>query len=202
MGYDEPFIGLAKGLAKGSMGGDATRVLESLAAGDSGAAERLLPLVHDELRALAANYFRDQPKDHTLQPTALVHEAFLRLVDQRQGLKDRAHFFSVAALAMRQILTDCARRRQADKRGGGWQKVSLQADDTPIPAGDEVDLEKLDAALFRLEALDGRKHRVIMLRFFSGMSVDDVAMVMGISRSTVEGDWRFAKAWLSKELSH
>jgi RNA polymerase sigma factor (TIGR02999 family) len=174
-------------------------VLGELAAGDASAVQRLLPLVYDELRALAAGYFRGQPQNQTLQPTALVHEAYLRMVDQTAAWKDRAHFLAVAALALRQILADHARRRAADKRGGGWGRVTLDAAVTP-PGEPEVDLEKLDAALGKLESLDERRHRVVVLRFFGGLAVDDVAEVLGVSKTTAESDWRSARAWLSREL--
>lgn len=178
-----------------------TLVLGDLARGDESAAERLLPLVYAELRALAGSYFRRQGADHTLQPTALVHEAYMKMVDQTNPvLNDRAHFFAVAATAMRQILADHARRRNADKRGGGWRRVSVDSHVTPVTTSADVDLEKLDEALSKLERLDARKHRVVTFRFFSGMTVEDIAVILGVSKSTVEEDWRFARAWLSREL--
>ncbi len=160
-----------------------------------------MPLVYGELRALAGSYFDRQNPNQTLQPTALVHEAFLRMVDQTAvQWRDRAHFFAVAATAMRQILTDHARRRRSQKRGGGWDRITLDAAVTP-PAEAEIDLDALDAALTKLETLDERKHRVVTLRFFGGLTVEDVALVTGMSRSTAENEWRGAKAWLSRELS-
>ncbi len=180
---------------------NATELLTDLGRGDESAAQRLLPLVYAELRNLAGSFFRNQQKDQTLQPTALVHEAFLRLVDQtNMQWSDRAHFMAVAALAMRQILTDHARRRGAAKRGGDWARLSLDQAVAP-DAQPEVDIERLDAVLTRLEALDERRHRVVLLRFFGGLTVEDAAQVMGVSISTVEGDWRSARAWLSMELS-
>jgi RNA polymerase sigma-70 factor, ECF subfamily len=160
--------------------------------------------VYAELRALAGSYFRHQRSDHTLQPTALVHEAFVRLIDQSNAQwNDRAHFFAVAATAMRQILTDHARRHNADKRGGDWQKVSLDAAAAAPNSSDqgEIDIVALDEALTRLQSLDARKHRIVELRFFGGLSVDDVAKLLSVSKTTVEGDWRSARAWLSAELS-
>jgi len=183
---------------------EATLALKEIGLGDDAAAERLLPLVYAELRALAGSYFRHQRADHTLQPTALVHEAFVRLIDQTNAQwNDRSHFFAVAATAMRQILTDHARRHNADKRGGDWQKVGL---DQAAAAGsdsdrDEIDIVALDEALTRLQALDARKHRIVELRFFGGLSVDDAATLMGVSKTTAESDWRAARAWLSAELS-
>ncbi len=181
--------------------GDATRVLGELGQGDSSATERLLPLVYDELRAMAGAYFRQQQADHTLQPTALVHEAFFRLIDQTSvEWKDRAHFFAVAATAMRQILTDHARRRRAAKRGGHLQRVTLDAAVTP-PAVSQVDLIDLDDALAQLAELDERKHRIVVMRFLGGLTVEDVAHVLDVSKTTVESDWRAARAWLSVRLS-
>ena len=180
----------------------ATQVLARINDGDASAAAQLLPLVYEELRALAGSHFKRQRPDHTLQPTALVHEAFVRLIDQTNAQwNDRAHFFAVAATAMRQILTDHARRRMADKRGGDWERVTL---DQTVAASDDheqIDLVALDEVLTRLAAMDARKHRIVELRFFGGLSVDDVARVLGVSKTTVEGDWRAARAWLSHELS-
>ena len=160
-----------------------------------------MPLVYAELRGLAGSFFRKQQPDQTLQPTALVHEAFLRLVDHTEvQWANRAHFMAVASLAMRQILADHARRRGAAKRGGDWARMSLEH---AVAPNEEmaVDIERLDAVLTKLEALDDRRHRVVLLRFFGGLTVDDAATVMGVSTSTIEGDWRSARAWLSMELS-
>ncbi|HRP61996.1 MAG TPA: sigma-70 family RNA polymerase sigma factor [Phycisphaerales bacterium] len=182
---------------------EATMVLKQLGSGDSAAAQRLLPLVYEELRALAGSHFRHQRADHTLQPTALVHEAFVKLIDQTHTeYNSRAHFFAVAATAMRQILTDHARRKKADKRGGEWQRVSLDDVNRQETGRGEFDVVALDEALTKLEQLDPRRHRVVELRFFGGLSVDEAAQVLGISRSTVESDWRSARAWLSVELEH
>lgn len=160
-----------------------------------------MPLVYAELRGLAGSFFRKQQPDQTLQPTALVHEAFLRLVDQTNvEWTSRAHFLAVAALAMRQILADHARRRGAAKRGGEWGRMSLDQAVAP-DGGSEIDIERLDAVLSKLEALDDRRHRVVVLRFFGGLTVGEVSKVMGVSTSTVEGDWRSARAWMSMELS-
>lgn len=176
-------------------------LLGELGRGDKAAADRLMPLVYAELRGLAGSFFRNQQPNQTLQPTALVHEAFLRLIDQ-DGVawKNRAHFMAVASLAMRQILADHARRRSAAKRGGDWGRLSLDQAVAPSDAA-EVDIERLDEALSKLEALDERRHRVVLLRFFGGLTVEDAASVMEVSVSTVEADWRAARAWLSVELS-
>lgn len=180
---------------------DVTTVLHRVGQGDRSAAERLLPLVYDQLKALAGGYFRGQAADHTLQPTALVHEAFLKMVDQSNlGLTDRAHFFAVAALAMRQILADHARKRRAAKRGGDWQRVAFDPLVTP-PMESQIDSVVLDDALSRLAELNDRKHRVVLLRFFGGLSLPEIAEIEDVSLTTIEGDWRGARAWLSAELS-
>ena len=183
------------------MTSDATRILEELQSGDASAAERLLPLVYAELRAMAGGLFRGQRTDHTLQPTALVHEAYVRLVAHTSTeWEDRRHFFAVAATAMRQILADHARRKRAEKRGGGRARVSLDAAVTP-PAEPTLDLVVLDDALAKLCEVDPRKLRVVELRFFGGLTVDQVADVLGISKTTAESDWRAARAWLRAELA-
>lgn len=178
-----------------------TQLLADIGRGDQAAAQQLMPLVYEELRRLAGSFFRKQQPNQTLQPTALVHEAFLRLVDPLAAQwTDRAHFIAVAALAMRQILADHARRRGAAKRGGGLARVSLGDPADSVGDGD-LDAERLDAALSELEALDERKHRVVLLRFFGGLTVEDAARLLNVSVSTVEGDWRAARAWLSMNLS-
>ena len=175
------------------------RILAQLSDGNRAAAAELLPYVYDELRALARRIFRDQPRNHTLEPTALVHEAYLRLVDHSScDWKSRAHFFSVAAKAMRQVLIDHFRRRRTSKRGGGWKKVPLGAVGERGPR--EVEFLALDDALEKLSSLDERQAKVVELRFFGEMTVEEVAHVLGVSESTVEGDWRIARAWLAREL--
>lgn len=182
-------------------GGDATRVLQRLAAGDEAAVNELLPIVYQRLRALAGAYFQAQPGDHTLQPTALVHEAYLKLVNQANATwESRAHFFALAATAMRQILQDRARRRRTAKRGGDWGRVML--DNVPTPVGESmVDLVALDDALTKLAELDARQCRIVELRFFGGLTVPEVAHVLGVSTRTIEKEWRRIRAWLSRELS-
>lgn len=180
---------------------EATRTLEQLGAGDVSAAERLLPIVYEELRALASGYFRMQSPDHTLQPTALVHEAFARLIRAENApWQNRAHFMAVAATAMRQILTDHARRAAAEKRGANWAQISLDKAIAPDIHG-ELDLVALAEVLDKLLKLDSRKHRVVELRFFGGLTVQESAEVLGVSIATVEADWRFARAWMGVELS-
>jgi RNA polymerase sigma factor (TIGR02999 family) len=178
-----------------------TRLLAELEGGDSAAAAKLLPLVYDQLRAVARSYFRRQPADHTLQPTALVHEAYLRLVSRKEEKwGSRAHFFAVASRAMRQILINHAERRAAAKRGGDRQKLTLSEGLTPAQAC-EVDLLALDEALTRLSTLSERMGRVVELRFFGGLTVEEAAHVLRVSRRTIEGDWETARAWLARELS-
>jgi RNA polymerase sigma-70 factor (ECF subfamily) len=168
---------------------------------DSPAAAKLLPLVYDELRNMARRYFRNERRGHTLQPTALVHEAFLRLVDEtRVDWNGQAHFRAVCARAMRQVLIDYARSRSRERRGGGQKRVILESMTAPLHL-DAVDAVALDEALERLAALDARQARVVELRFFGGMSVDEVAKVLGISKRSAEGDWTHAKAWLKSEMS-
>jgi RNA polymerase sigma factor (TIGR02999 family) len=176
-------------------------LLRQAGAGDSAAAERLVPVLYDELKALARAFFRSERPDHTLQPTAVVNELYLRLADRTDlDLSDRAQFFSLAATAMRHILADHARRQRAEKRGGGRQKLSLEAAVTPLVEG-EVDVIDLNGALERLAALDARKARVVELRFFAGLTNQEVAEVLGVSRKTVVDDWTVARLWLRRELA-
>ena len=170
--------------------------------GRDGALQDLLPLVYGELRRLAAQRLRRERPDHTLQPTALVHEAYIRLVDQtRVRWQNRAHFYGVAAHVMRRILVDRARARKADKRGAGWERVTLVSDRTPT-ASPDVDVLALDDALKRLAALDPQQERIVELRYFGGLTLDETAEVMGISTATVKREWAIARAWLRAELSN
>lgn len=183
---------------------DATQVLQALAAGDPGAADRLLPLVYERLRALAAAMLAERPRQVTLQPTALVHEAYLRMVGKGPGeaWNGRAHFLGVAAKAMRHVLIDAARRRRADKRGGGLRRVTLaDADGVPGADGADADLLDLDEALEELARLEPRHARVAELRYFAGMTVPEAAEALGVSPSLVKLDWAMARAWLHKRLS-
>ena len=181
-----------------------TVLLGRAAAGEDAAARELLPLVYDELRALAAAHFRHERRDHTLQPTALVHEAYIRLIGQADTpWQDRRHFFVLAARTMRNILVDHARGKHREKRGGGWGRVAVDAVDAVEPRGgglDALDLIALDDALNRLADLDERKARLVELRFFAGLTSDDAASVLHVSRSTAAEEWRMARAWLLKEL--
>lgn len=161
-----------------------------------------MDMVYAELRALAATYFRDQQHANTLQPTALVHETFLK-ISERTGsqFNDRAHFFAICAVAMRSILADHARRRRAAKRGGDWDRVPLTGISSPSGTT-EVEALALDEALTELADRSERQARIVEYRFFSGMTVDDIARVLSVSRSTVEADWRMARAWLTVRLNH
>jgi RNA polymerase sigma factor (TIGR02999 family) len=179
---------------------EVTRLLQQWSDGQGQALDRLLPHIHSELRKLAASYLRRERPDHTLQPTALVNEAFLKLIDQRAvRWQNRAHFFGIAAQAMRRILVDHARTHATDKRGGGAHKVPLE-DVEVVGAVVDFDLLALDEALTRLAAVDPQQSRIVELRFFGGLTMEEAAEVMHISPATVGRDWRMAKAWLSAEL--
>ncbi len=159
-------------------------------------AAKLMPLVYEDLRRLARKYFRHERPDHTLQPTALVHEAYIRLVDQtRVHWQDRTHFFAVAAKIMRRILVDYARARQRARRGGKRQKIEFDSELLPANLG-EFDILAMHEAIEQLATLDTRQAQIVEMRFFAGMTVEEVAEALGISRRTVEGDWTHAKAWL------
>ncbi len=179
---------------------DVTQVLARVRAGEADAGEELLPLVYDELRGLARGQLSRERRDHTLQATALLHEAWMKLGNiDRAAPKDRAHFLAIAARTMRQILVDHARRKNAGKRGDGWERVTLDIALDQLQCT-ELDLVVLDEALENLAAQDARKARVVELRFFAGLSMAEVADVLGVSERTAEGDWYFARAWLRKAL--
>lgn len=180
---------------------DVTQLLQAWSDGDAEAPAQLMPLVYTELRRLARNYLRRERPDHTLQPTALVHEAYLLLIDQRQvNWQNRAHFYGIAAQLMRRILVDHARADLAQKRGGLTLKLPLD-EAASFAQQPPTDLVSLDDALRRLSALDARKSRVVELRFFGGLSVEETAVVLGVSDKTVTRDWNMAKLWLYRELS-
>lgn len=193
------------------MGRDVAATVTEIVAGlggtgrvDRASAEELFPLVYDELRRLARRYLVRERPGHTLQPTALVHEAYIKLVDQsRVDWQGRTHFFAVGAKVMRNLLIDHARAKGRAKRGGGRHRVTLAEGVTPFSRG-ELDIDQLLAlneSLDRLAALDPRQARVVELRFFGGLTVPEVALVLGVSQRTVEGDWTHARAWLRRELS-
>jgi len=170
-------------------------------AGDAAALESLIPLVYGELRSLAHHYLRQERPNHTLQSAALVHEAYVRLAGQQPpALQNRSHFFGIAARLMRQVLVDHARAARASKRGGSAETITLEeAGDLPQAAG--VDVLRLDDSLRELARLDERQSRIVELRFFTGLSIDETADVMGISPATVSREWTSARAWLHRELS-
>ena len=180
---------------------DVTRLLKQWAEGADSALEALTPLVYAELRRLAASYLRNESPGHTLQPTALVHEAFIRLVGNAPDCENRSQFYGVAAHLMRQILVDHARSRQAVKRGGRFAHVTFDEEGIVFAREHDAGLVALDEALQRLAALDPRKSRVVELRFFGGLSVEESAEVLNVSEVTVRRDWQFAKTWLLRELS-
>ncbi|HEU4389143.1 MAG TPA: sigma-70 family RNA polymerase sigma factor [Blastocatellia bacterium] len=181
---------------------EVTRLLKDWGSGDSAALDRLMPIVYGELRAVAARYLRRERQDHTLQPTALVNEAYLRLIDQKHVTwQNRAHFVGVAAQMMRRILVDHAKSHNRAKRGGGGQKISL---DEAMHVSDERanDLVELDEALTALAAFDERKSGVVELRYFGGLSVEETAVVLKISVKTVARDWTLARAWLYAHIKN
>jgi RNA polymerase sigma factor (TIGR02999 family) len=186
---------------KDDSSGDVTRLLVDWSNGDEEALARLTPLVYDELHGLARRYMRRERGDHTLQATALVHEAFVRLVDQKQvHWRNTLHFTALAAQMMRRILIDHARGHRYAKRGGGAPKVSLE-DAPPIAAAASPDLLEVDEALDRLSDVDPQLARIVELRYFGGMKSEEIAEVLGVSVPTVTRRWRMAKAWLFRHLT-
>lgn len=167
--------------------------------GDGAALERLVPLVYDELRRIAARQLRGERSNHTLQPTELVHEAFLRLVRQNVSWQNRAHFFGVAAEIMRRLLVDHARKKRADKRGAGMETIALD-DRIEWPAARDLDIVALDECLTALAEFDPQQAKVVELRFFAGLSIEETAEVLGVSDSTIKREWRVARAWLLREM--
>jgi len=184
--------------------GEAARLTELLIAASDGrreAFDELVPLLYDDLRRLAAAHMRREPAGHSLQPTALVHETYVRLVDQRQAKwLNRAHFFGAAAGVMRRILVDIARTRRADKHGGGLARVTL-AEDVAADTPREIDLLALHESLERMAAFSPRQERIVELRYFGGLTIEETAAVLGISDATVVREWTIAKAWLRSALS-
>lgn len=181
---------------------DVTKMLEAWSEGDNAALEQLMPVVYDELHRMAKHYMQSQPSGHTLQTTALIHEAYLKLAEGREKrFTNRAHFFAVAARAMRHILVDYARMRHRKKRVGATQIISLEnAAIVSVERASEI--VALDEALKNLAAEDERKASVVELRYFGGLSVEETSEVLKISPETVARDWRFAKTWLLRELSN
>jgi len=186
--------------------GQVTRLLLAVRTGDSEAENELLTLLHAELRRLAASYLRRERPDHTLSPTALVHEAYIRMAADGEGLnlENRAHFFGIAARVMRRILVDHARAHNSAKRGSGREKLLMNDEmlaGEPRGEAQAVDLLMIDEALTRLAAVDARQARVVELRFFADLSIDETAKVLGCSSRMVNRDWRMAQAWLRRELT-
>jgi RNA polymerase sigma factor (TIGR02999 family) len=182
---------------------DVTRILSAIEEGDAQAAEQLLPLVYDELRRLAAAKLAQERPGQTLSATALVHEAYLRLVDvdRAQHFNTRGHFFAACAEAMRRILVEKARRKQRLRHGGGVQQQPLDDNEPAIASPvDALDLLALNEALDRLEAASPRRARLVKLRYFAGLTLPEVAEMLGIAQSTAEADWAYAKAWLKREM--
>ena len=183
--------------------GEVTRLLEQASAGNADARATLFDVLYRELRRLAEAAMRAERANHTLQPTALVHEAFLRLASDQGRFESRAHFLGVAAGAMRRVLVDHARGRNAQKRGRGATLVTVQdLDDLPQPAATEdLDLVVLDDALSRLTVLDARQGQIVELRFFGGLSVEETAAVVGVSERTEKREWQISRAWLRREIA-
>ena len=178
---------------------DVTQLLLAWGEGDESAGDELIMRVYDQLRRIARHHLRGERAGHTLQTTALINEAYMKLVEQPVSWQNRAHFFGIAARLMRQILVDHARARQRLKRGGDWQRISLTAGDTAREQA--ADLLALDKALEILAEADPQKSRIVELRFFGGLTIDETAQVLGVSTPTVERGWRAARAWLQTELS-
>ena len=178
-----------------------TRILSHISSGDKAAADRLMPLVYDHLRSMAATYLRRESPGHTLQPTALVNEAYLKLVDQRNvDWRGKTHFFAVSAEIMRRILVDYARSKKRQKRGGDFERIKLHTD-LQISRDRDDDLLAVDEAIDKLAKKDSRQAKIVELRFFGGLTVAEVAEVLGISKRTVEAEWTVIRAWLRRELS-
>jgi RNA polymerase sigma factor (TIGR02999 family) len=176
-----------------------TALLRAWSGGDEQARDELLPLIYGELRRRAAAHLRRERHGHTLQPTALVHEAYLRLVGQGVAWKNRAQFYGLASEMMRRILVDHARARQRDKRAGGWTRVELD-EAVAIAEERDIDLVQLDQALIELSQLDPRHGRIVELRYFGGLNMEETAEVLGVSPATVKRDWSLARAWLHRRL--
>lgn len=200
-----PREGWGRGMAedgRGSTEGDITRLLSQVKAGDADAWDRLVPRVYDELRKVAGGLMKSERAGHTLQPTALVNELFVRLAGQDQAAWDgKRHFFAAAAGAMRRLLVDHARRRDADKRGGDWQRVSLAGESTPAFPNVDVDALALHEALELLATRSERQALVVELRYFGGLTLEEIGQHLGLTARQVKGDWILARTWLHRRLS-
>ena len=179
-----------------------TQLLNQWSNGDAEVLDDLLPLVYKELRRQASSYLRRERSNHTLQPTALINEAYLKLIDQSDvKWQNRAHFFAIAAQAMRRILVDYARERKREKRGGAAENLPLEEALTIVSQEKSIDLVALDDALDKLAKFDERQAKVVELRYFSGLSIDETAEVLNVSNVTIRRDWNMAKAWLHQEIT-
>jgi len=179
---------------------EVTRLLERMGHGEPGAGDKLIPLVYRELRALAASFLKTERPGHTLQPTALVHEAYFKLVDQRSAdIRSRGHFMAIAAMVMRRILVNHAQARAAAKRGGGARRIPLD-EGLIAESGRNLDLLALDEAMDRLAKRDARKAKVVEQRFFAGIGMSQIAENLGVSLATVKRDWEYARTWLTREM--
>jgi RNA polymerase sigma factor (TIGR02999 family) len=179
--------------------GQVTKLLKAMAKGDSGAADKLLPLVYGELHRLASSYMRNERPDHTLQATALINEAYLRLAQEDTDWNSREHFIGVAANVMRRVLVDYARAHKAERRGGGLKRVEMQ-DDLALSVEKLDEVEALDGALCNLEVHNPRQGKVVELRYFGGLSVEQIASLLQVSPRSVKRDWSLARIWLFREL--
>src|SRR6476659_9893419 len=182
---------------------DATRLIDGMRDGDPHAAAELLPLVYQELRRLARKQMASERGEHTLQATALVHEAYLRLMDQASNWENRRHFFAAAAEAMRRILVEHARAKQSLKRGGGWERKELgnELPDIALPCDDVIDLLALDTALERFTVEYATQAELVKLRYFAGLTLEEAASALSISKTTAHRQWKFARAWLHDVIS-
>ena len=179
-----------------------TRLIQEYSNGNKRALNEILPLIYDELKKISSRYLREEYRNHTFQTTELVHEAYIKLIgDQNVSWENRAHFFGIAAQSMRQILVDHARKRNAKKRGGGQINLSI---DEILKVSEKADEQvlNLDEALKKLEAVDKRAAKIVELRYFSGLTIEETAKVLNISPSTAKRDWNFAKAWLYREIQN
>ncbi|MFN6964832.1 MAG: sigma-70 family RNA polymerase sigma factor [Pyrinomonadaceae bacterium] len=180
-----------------------TQMLLELTDGNAEVVDRILPHIYDELRRLAGSYLRRERSDHTLQPTALVHEAYMKLIDQKKvRWQNRAHFFGIAAQVMRRILMDHARKHKADKRGGSSDKLPIDEGILVVSRERSSELVALDDALNALAAIDPQKAKIVELRYFGGLSIEETAEVMGVSVPTINRQWRMAKAWLYGQIAN
>lgn len=181
--------------------GDITALLRAAASGERRDLDALMVAIYDDMRQLAESHLRRERPDHTLQPTALVHEAFLKLIDQRStDWKDRAHFFAIAARILRRIMVDHTRRKQAAKRGAGLQRVTFK-DGDHFAVSERLDIEALDEALEELQRIDERQSQIVEMRFFGGLTLDEIAEALSVGRRTVDREWSVARAWLLFRLS-